>query len=376
MNKLTSTILASLSLLIFAGCAGSGNNTTTPTTQPTTGSTVVEPAQVTVEPIAPEVTFVTITDFNGNVVDVPQNPTTVAIYDFGILDMLYTIGFERTGIETLILPNPDGLPDILSYFRDGNSNVNVINGGTLFYIDWDVLDIVTPEVVIKGVRSFGMNAAGDRLNAEDREAFTNSTLERYSDTAFFTLSINTNDSDILNDMRRNAYVLAQIFPGIGDDLNAEIEKIEADMRAIAEVTSNSDMRAIFVMMTQPTTLSVFLEDSRFDFMYEEFGFNSIEMDLTTFTDQHGFDARAEFLLEHNPDIIFLLDRTEPETGLGAATENFLNDPIIQRTNAFINGHIYSELPMAEWYTVVGGFQAARRMIADVNRFIEAYTSQQ
>ncbi|MCL2236363.1 MAG: ABC transporter substrate-binding protein [Defluviitaleaceae bacterium] len=373
MNKFKKfAVIAGVMTIGFVMAACGGNEEVTPTGQaPEITAPVVttpEPASVEVNE-AEEPTFATITDFRGNVTNVRQNPTSVAIFDFGILDMLYSIGFENTGIETLIVPTMNTLPDALYAFRDGIDGVNILTGGTLFYVDRDILDFVNPELVILGARSFGMNQAGDRLSTEDRDAFQNETIEQYSDTNFIWLTINTTQANLLGDMRANAEVLSQIFPGIEPLLSAEIAAIESEMAAIREVTENLDMNAAFVMMVDATRMSIFLEGSRFGFLFDEFGFNSIELDLEAWSDQHGFDMQSEFLLEHNPDIIFLLDRSEPETGLGAATDNFMNDSIIQRSNAFINGHIYSGLPMAEWYTVVGGFQSARRMIEDVNRFI-------
>jgi len=317
--------------------------------------------------------YVDVVDFFNNTVRTVQNPTSVAIFDFGILDMLYSIGFENTGIETLIVPTMDTLPDNLAWFRDGgDENTTVVTGGTLFYIDWDILDFVNPELVILGVRSFGMNAAGDRLSPDEAAVFQEDTMERYSDTAFMWLTIDARNSNLLQDMRANAFSLAQIFPGIGELLFDEIASIEAEMAAIREVTTGSGMEAAFIMMLDPATMTIFLDDSRFGFLFDEFGFAPLTIDLDAWTDQHGFAIQSEFLLEHNPDVIFLLDRTEPDTGLGAATDNFMNDAIIQRTAAFINGHIYSGLPMPDWYTVVGGFGSARAMIRDVNRFVENY----
>ena len=375
---LLTTILA-VFVLAFAAC---GDNAI-PAAQPQVAATapVETPAPPAPTPAAaeePEAVerpreWVTVTDFNGNVVQVQQNPTRVAIKDNGILDMLYAVGFERTGIEWLIVPTRETLPDAISWFRpDGdsaNTDINIHTGGTLFYVDWDVLDIVQPELVILGARSFAMNRDGDRHGDDATAQFRADTEARYANTQFIRLTINARDSDLLNDMRNNAYVLAQIFTEIGDDLMALVDEIEAEMNAIAEITSALDYRAIFVMMTQPTALSVFVENSRFDMIFEEFGFNAVDIDVSAFADQHGFDARAEFLLQINPDVIFLLDRTEAD-GWGAATDNFMADPIIQRTNAFVNGHIYSGLPTGEWYTVVGGINSARRMIEDVNRFIE------
>jgi iron complex transport system substrate-binding protein len=206
--------------------------------------------------------------------------------------------------------------------------------------------------------------------------FQAATMDRYSDTSFIWLTIDSHVSHLLRDMRRNVASLSLIFPGIADDLTAELADIEREMSEIAAITSTSGLQTAFVMMVDPTRMSVFLDGSRFGFLFDAFGFIPLEMDLDAWTDQHGFEMQSEFLLEQNPDVIFLLDRTDPPTGLGAATENFMNDSIIQQTNAFINGHIYSGLPMTDWYTVVGGFASARRMIADVNRFIENFEFKQ
>jgi iron complex transport system substrate-binding protein len=321
--------------------------------------------------------FVTITDFNGNVVQVRQNPSVVAIYDNGILDMMYTIGFDRFGIETLIIPAPSALPSVLQGINN-LPDVQIFDGGTLFYVNWDVLDLVPPELVILGARSFGMNAAGDRLSAEDNAAFREATEERYNEASFIRLTINAQDSDLLNDMQRNADTLAQIWPHVADDLNSEIESIREGMAYVHAVAQESGLRTVFLMMTTPTNLSLFLANSRMDMVYEEFGFIPAvpAEDLGAFTDQHGFESRAEFVLALDPDVIFLLDRNEMNENVpeSAGFEALMADPIIQRTNAFENGHIYALYPQ-EWYTVVGGFGSARQMIACTMRFVENFRAQ-
>jgi iron complex transport system substrate-binding protein len=381
-KQLIALICALGAVILLTACAENGQPASVVYSD---GGVVAEPTgQIVVEEltdddlaamlVGDERGFVTIIDFHRNEVTVRQNPTTVAIFDFGILDMLYTIGLENTSIETLIVPTMDTLPPGLSWFYDGwqDSDVNVLTGGTLFYVDWDILDIVRPELVILGVRSFGADAHGNRFSVDEFEAFRDDTQERYADTTFMWLTIDARVANLTNDIRANAFSLAQIFPGIGELLFAEIEEIEAEMAAIREVTTTSGKDAVFVMMLDPGTMNIFLDNSRFGFMFDEFGFTPLDMDLDMWIDQHGFQINSEFLLEHNPDVIFLLDRTNPATGYGAATDNFMGDAIVQRTNAFISGHVYSGLPMPDWYTVVGGFGSARRMIADVNRFIDNF----
>jgi len=381
MKKKVFLLIAVLTMVLaLAACAGSE---TTPAAQPQTPADNLAPApepepiteaDTDPEPEARARELVTITDFNGNVVQVRQNPSVVAIYDQGILDMMYTIGFDRFGIETLIIPNPSGLPPVIQ----GINNIpglRIIDGGTLFYVNWDVLDLVPPELIILGARSFGMSAAGDRLSAEDNAAFREATEERYSDTAFIRLTINVQQADLLNDIIANAEAMALIWPHVADDLMAEIDYIRSGMEYVAAVAEESGYRAVLLMMTTPDNFSLFLANTRMGMVYDEFGFAPVipPEDLGAFTDQHGFNARAEFVLALDPDVIFVIDRNQMAENIpeSAGFNALRSDPIIQRTAAFTNGHMYALYPQ-EWYTVVGGFGSARQMIADMMRFVESF----
>jgi len=311
--------------------------------------------------------LVTITDFDGEEIEVMTNPTVVAIYDFGVLDILYNIGFERTGIETLILPtSTGGIPQSLSYFDDADF---VHNGGTLFYVDHDVLDLLEPELVILGARSFGMNAAGDRLEDDDRNAFRDETFERYEDTTWIRLGPGR-EINILEDMEISVNVLAAIFPELAGDLHAEFNEILAEVAEVHELASASDSTTLFVMMMDATSLNVFHPGSRFNILYSEFGFTPADPEASVeFTDQHGFEARAEYVLSLNPDIIFVLDRSNNMIGPGPGFEALLADPILSETSAAQNDNIIP-LDPTSWYTITGGFGATRQMVADMMNYLE------
>jgi len=313
-----------------------------------------------------EPTYVNISDFDRAEVSVIQNPKTAAIYDYSILDILYNVGFEKTGITQLIVPSKDTLPDDLSYYRDAG-NDKVITGGSLFYVDWDVLDIVKPDLVVLGGRSFGMNAAGERLNADDNAKFKADTISRYPEASFVKLSTNASNSNLTADMENNVAALGNIFPNLKADLDAKLADVKAQVADISAKAKGSGKKALFCMMVDQTTLSVFNPDSRFDMLYEDFGFAAVDTGATDWTDQHGFDVRAEYVLEKNPDVIFLLDRSAT-VGSGAGAENFMNDPIIRQTQAAINGDVYV-LTGNAWYTMTGGFTAVETMISDINQYI-------
>ena len=311
--------------------------------------------------------LVTITDFEGESIEVMTNPSVVAIYDFGVLDILYNVGFERTGIETLILPSSTGgLPQSLSYFDDADF---VHQGGSLFYVDRDVLDLIEPELVILGARSFGMDAEGNRLEPEDRDEFRDETVERFDETAWIRLGPGR-EINILDDMEISVNVLSAIFPELADDLQAEFDEILAEVATVNELASASDSTALFVMMMDETSLSVFHPGSRFNILYDEFGFTAADPEASLeFTDQHGLEARAEGVLALNPDVIFVLDRSNNMIGPGAAFDTITTDPIIAETSAAQNGNIIA-LDPTSWYTITGGFGATRQMIEDMMIYLD------
>ena len=378
-KSFVSLLLVTILILgsILTGC-GSNPNTdepdndtqTTPTAAPTAEPTAA-PETTPTEAPAPtqEVPAeVTVTDSDGNEVTVKTNPAKVAIFDYSILDILYNIGFEKTGITQVIVPAKDNLPDALSFYS-GAGDDTVISGGSLFYVDWDVMDLVQPDLVIVGGRAFNMNASGERLSREDAAKYRSDTVERYPGTGFIKLTTNSTDSQLLIDIEHNIQVLAQIFPVLKPELEAKLAELKAGIAEIHDKAANSGKKALFCMMVDQTTLSIFNPTSRFDMLYEEFGFAPADdSSAVEWTDQHGFDVRAEYVLEKNPDVIFLLDRSAT-VGTGAGAENFLNDPIIKQTQAAVNGDIYI-LSGDAWYTMTGGISATEVMISDIKQYID------
>ena len=305
-------------------------------------------------------TFVTITDTNGDQIVVQQYPTVVAIYDYSVLDILYDIGFERTGITRLITPNQAGIPDSLSFFRYSDM---VVTGGSLHWVDWDVLDLLQPQLVVLGARSFGMNAAGERLNDDDRATLVSDTLGRYSNTAFARLAVSTTETDFFRDVETNVTALAAIFPSLADDLFNRLEELKAGVADVHARAQASGLTSLLISMDSPTDISAHHPGSRFAMFYDEFGMIPVDTETTG-----AATVSSEYLLMQNPDVIFLMPGIRGADG-DAASENFFNDPSVLRTNAAQNGRIYFLSPDA-WHSTTGGFSATARMIEDINQFLD------
>jgi len=366
MKKFIGILL--MTSLLLSACAGAQSSA--PAVTPEAPIVPATKPVAAVEEELEEQNFVTVTYFDAagdsHNVTLAQNPTSIAIFDWGILDILYTVGWEKAGIETLIIPATATLPDEVSWFEAQDF---VVRGGTLHYVNWDVLDLVQPELVILGTRSFAHNAAGETTSPDDRVALRAEVEELYPNTAFIRLTQNAQRSNLIADIEHNVSVLQAIFPQIAEELQAHLDASKAELEAVRAAVQKSQTTALFVMVWADR-MSMFLPESRFHMIYDEFGFLPATDEQPQWGDQHGFDARAEFILSVDPNVIFLLDRTDmasSEGGIGV--QNFMADSIIQNTTAAQNGHVYV-LHGNPWYTVTGGLGALDSMIANITEFID------
>lgn len=76
-------------------------------------------------------------------------------------------------------------------------------------------------------------------------------------------------------------------------------------------------------------------------VHNEFGFTPADTS-TEVTSHHGAEVNAEYVMTENPKVILLLDH-DASIGEGAtssAKQDFLNNKMIQKTDAYKDGNIY------------------------------------
>ncbi|MCL2224488.1 MAG: stalk domain-containing protein [Defluviitaleaceae bacterium] len=346
--------------------------------------------------------YVAFYDFRGDVVIAQQNPTSVAVFDDGIFALMMNVGFDVLGIETIAFAQRN--LSNLGWRNFGNSPITIVPAGNLFMHDVEPLVYAQPQLFITGARSFTMcryytgvalprfhNANHDYgfgTQAQQEQALWDALPD---DMAVAHLTVNMITANLREDMRANIDILSRIFPDAADVLNARLERVELNLDFLSDFNRGTGRNAVIIQMigTGKTgggtgSMSLFGYNTRWSFLYDEFGFPAaapagFPYTMTQFSEQAQargisvFEAQAQALLEINPDVIFLVDRSgNTVTGYGPAYEMFTNNPHIRQTNASRDGFIFSGLPEVEWYTTVGGFNSVERMIMDVYRFMQAY----
>ena len=85
---------------------------------------------------------------------------------------------------------------------------------------------------------------------------------------------------------------------------------------------------------------------------------------------HGQNASFEYIVEQNPDYLFIIDRTAAtsKTGEGSAPQLFDNE-LIRSTDAYKNGRIVYLNPIV-WYSAGGGFTSTQMMLDEINNALD------
>lgn len=84
------------------------------------------------------------------------------------------------------------------------------------------------------------------------------------------------------------------------------------------------------------------------------------------TSTHGNEASFEFIVEKNPDYIFVMDRDAAIGTDGAQlAQEIMENELVMGTDAYKNGHLVYLAHPAVWYTAEGGITALDLMLKDL-----------
>lgn len=330
MNKKLLLSALTIMTLAFTGCASTaGSNAVTES------PAVESPAVTESEAPAEEAGTVTVVHTLGET-EVPKNPKNVVVMDFGILDSMDALGIEVAG-----LPLSGTVPEYLSAYQNEEVYANV---GSLKEIDLEKVFEIEPELIIIG----------------GRQADYYEELSKIAPT----VQLSVDASDYMNSFTTSMNYLGEIF-GKEAEVAEKLEAVQASMKEIAEKAAAKDVNGL-VALSNGDAFSVYGKGSRFGIIHNEFGIKPVDETIEAST--HGQNASFEYIVEQNPDYLFIVDRTAVTGGEGSATALFDNE-LIQSTDAYKNGRVIYLDPVV-WYSAGGGFTSTEIMLEEINSALD------
>ncbi|KAA0676507.1 siderophore ABC transporter substrate-binding protein [Roseomonas genomospecies 6] len=259
----------------------------------------------------------------------PPKLDPVLVFDMAALDTLDALGVAVAGVPTGLKP-----PHLAKY--DGPSYAKI---GTFFEPDYEAVNAADPGLIIAGGRAAPKYAELSRIAP--------------------TVDMTTDQDDFLASSIANAETLGRIFGKTAlvkqkaDRLRASIAELKA-----AAATAGKGL----LVLTTGGKMSAYGPGSRFGILHTEFGIQPAAPDLKVAN--HGQAISFEFILETNPDWLFVIDRDAAIGQDGKPARQFLDNDIVRRTTAWRKNQVVY-LNGGNWYIVGGGLTALQRNVDDL-----------
>lgn len=333
MKKVVSLFMALTFSIFLAACKQSDTSSAVFSAHQEAGSLSVVS---TSESAAPQT--ITITSLNGArqeiQQEVPYNPQRIAVLDMASLDILDSLGVGDRVVGSAQIS--------LNYLQD-YANEEIVNLGTIKEADLEAVMSSEPDVIF----------IGGRLA---------SSYDALSEIAPVIYLSTDTELGVVESVSKNAKTIASMFglENLVDDLTAGFD---ARIQTLKEFAQGKT--AIIGLVTSGG-LNVLGNDGRCSMIGREIGFENIGVDAQIDTATHGNEASFEFVVEKDPDYLFIMDRDAAIQTEGAQlAQEIVENELVKGSRAYQNGHIVYLSSPAVWYTAEGGIHALDIMLADL-----------
>ncbi|MEG2295653.1 MAG: siderophore ABC transporter substrate-binding protein [Oscillospiraceae bacterium] len=260
---------------------------------------------------------------------VQKNPANVVVFDYGVLDTLDLLGVPVAGIPKETIP---------SYLSKYEAETYIDLGG-LKEPHMERIYELKPDLII--------------ISGRQKDFYTE--LSKIAPTVYLPIS----NLDYMESFEKNTRILGELFDQV-ETVETHLSQIKSSLQALQSSVWEKEYNAL-IILSNNGDLSAYSEKSRFGIIHKYMGFKSMGESEESST--HGSTISNEYILQKNPNYIFVVDRAAVVGGDVSAQKEFSNQ-IIQETDAYKNNRIIF-LDAEIWYISPGGLQSTPLMIQEV-----------
>lgn len=272
-----------------------------------------------------------VTDSKGKKITVPTRPSKVVVFDNGSLDTIEALG-ESKSVAAVAVKN---LPTYLTQFK------TVASAGGLKEPDLEKINSLQPDFIIISARQESFKADLEKI------------------APVLDLAVDT--TKVWESTKANIMTIASIY-GKTDEATKQVDKLEKNITTLKAKAEKSKLATLTVISNEGQ-LAAFGEKSRYAIVNDTFGFKNVDNTIKAST--HGQQISFEYVLEKNPDIIFVVDRTKAIGGDSKET-TVTNNELVKKTTAGKTNKVI-ELDPTLWYLSGGGIKSTQLMIDGVEK---------
>ena len=276
----------------------------------------------------------TVTHTLGETV-VPKKPSKVVVFELGVLDAM-----QELGLADRVVAAPKSS---LTGYLETLDRDDLVDVGSVKEPDFEKIYGTKPDLIIIGGRQSDM-------------------YDKFTEIAP-TISMAIDNNDYTASFKSNMALLGEMF-GVEEQVNTQVAEIEKEIQAIKEKVEAEGYNALITLINDGS-VSAYGNNSRFSFI-NDLGFTNIDETLEETT--HGQSVSFEYIVEKNPQFIFVLDRGSM-MGDAVPAKEILENELVKTTDAYKNGNIVY-LSQQPWYLSGGGLTATRIMMEDIANAIK------
>lgn len=266
---------------------------------------------------------------------VKKNPKNVVVFDFGTLDTLDKLGVEVTGVPQA------NIPSYLAKYKDAKYK----NAGGIKEPDFEKINAMKPELII--------------ISGRQQEAYKE--LSKIAPTIF--MGVDT--KKYMESFTENAKTLGKIF-GKESQVDQELAAINASINKLKAKATASGKNTL-IILANDGKISAYGPASRFGIIHDVFGVAPVDKAIEVST--HGQSISSEYIVEKNPDYLFVVDRgavAAGESGKASSAKAVVENDLVKKTKAFKDGHIVY-LDANYWYLSGGGLESVAEMVNEIDK---------
>lgn len=280
-----------------------------------------------------------------------QNPKKVVVYDLGGLDTITALGKSSSVVAVPKAQNALNLMSAnLKKIYKGN---NYKDAGSLFEPNFETIAELQPDVIIIGGRS---------ASAKNIEEFKKAAPK----AAIIYGSVDTANGQLIAPVKERLALFGKLFKA-EKKAKALAKKLDNSLKNVkTAIAKLEDKSALFVMANSGELLSQ-APKGRFGWIFSDLGFKAVNSEETA--SRHGSQVSYEYLVEKNPNYLFVLDRGAA-IGKDRSAEKLLSNDVIKDITAIKNKHVL-QVNGKNWYINTGGVTTTLTMLKEVQTFITA-----
>lgn len=320
------TLLMAMMVLVLAACGNKEEKA-----EEDTSKEADKPAEETTKEEDAGVYPLTIAQQDGfNEVTLDKMPEKVAVFDYGFLDTLDTLGVEVAAVAK------QSLPGYLDKFADDKYE----DLGGLKEPNFEAIATMKPDVIF--------------ISGRQGDAYEE--LSKIAPTVYIGLD----NADYVNSFKANSELAGKIF-GKEDVVTEKLAEFDAAVATLQEKAKATDKKAL-VTLGSAGELFAYGPGGRFGVVHDVYGVPAVDENIKV--EGHGDSVSFEYILDKNPDILFVIDR-DAAVGEESKTAEAIENKIVSKTTAAQNEDIYYLDPTI-WYLSGGGLVSELEKVKSID----------